>query len=71
MKKQPPRHVSVDDAQDAALAKVAKVLDHVPMPVRNVVAQLISSPLIGIVAGFLLLFGGIFLAVAWSVAPGL
>ena len=69
MKKQPPRHVSVDDKQDAALDKVANVLDHVPMPVRNVVAQLISSPLIGMVAGFLLLFGGIFLAVAWSVAP--
>jgi hypothetical protein len=61
--------VSADDMQDGALHKVANVLDHVPAPLRNMAAQLISSPLIGMVAGFLLLFGGIFLAVAWTVAP--
>lgn len=33
------------------------------------VAQILVAPLIGIIAGFLLLFGGIFLAVAWSVGP--
>ena len=33
------------------------------------VAQFLVSPLIGMIAGFLLLFGGIFLDVAWLVGP--
>lgn len=33
------------------------------------VANLAAAPLIGLFAGFLLLFGGIFLAVAWTVGP--
>ena len=33
------------------------------------IANLAVAPLIGLIAGFLLLFGGIFLAVAWTVGP--
>jgi hypothetical protein len=32
-------------------------------------AMVIAAPFIGVIAGFLLLFGGIFLAVAWQVGP--
>jgi hypothetical protein len=32
-------------------------------------AGLVVAPLIGLIAGFVLLFGGIFLAVAWTVGP--
>jgi hypothetical protein len=31
--------------------------------------QFAAAPLIGIIAGFLLLFGGVFLAIAWSTGP--
>jgi len=33
------------------------------------VAQVLIGPIIGMVGGFMLLFGGIFLAIAWSAGP--
>jgi hypothetical protein len=32
-------------------------------------AMVVAGPVIGLIAGFLLLFGGIFLAVAWQAGP--
>ena len=59
------RKVEDDDATVAA--SVERVLSHVPQPVRNLAAQIIGSPLVGLVAGFMLMFGGVFLAMAWQI----
>jgi hypothetical protein len=46
---------------------------HAASWIRNMLvgsaAQILAAPIIGMCAGFLLLFGGIFLAVAWQVGP--
>ncbi|MEO8960226.1 MAG: hypothetical protein ABI304_14950, partial [Rudaea sp.] len=34
---------------------------------RGTAAQILSAPVIGIVAGFMLLFGGIFFAICWQI----
>ncbi len=61
------------DAQVRPQATSAPVQVHAASWIRNMLVgsalQFLTAPLIGIFAGFLLLFGGIFLAVAWNSGP--
>jgi hypothetical protein len=45
------------------------ILGRVPTPIRVVIGGVLQASVLGMVAGFFLLFGGIFLAVAWSTGP--
>lgn len=58
--KKPPR--SAPDAPAAALGGLRVML-------LETAGQFAAAPLIGLIAGFLLLFGGVFLAIAWSTGP--
>ncbi|MBS0438075.1 MAG: hypothetical protein JSS33_01565 [Proteobacteria bacterium] len=45
------------------------MMDSLRATIGQGLATVVSAPLIGLIAGFMLLFGGIFLAMAWSVGP--
>ena len=57
---------AIDRAVDGALGSIVQRL---PAPVRIGLGKLLLGSFVGIIIGFLLLFGGMFLAVAWSVGP--
>ncbi|MEP6484829.1 MAG: hypothetical protein ABJB01_10290 [Rudaea sp.] len=61
---------SLDDIVDGGLNRVSKTLDRVPGPLRNIAAQWLTSPIIGLFAGGLLVFAGMFLFVAWNISIG-
>lgn len=56
-------------ARDADVPLPSGLLDNLRAAIGQGLATVISAPLIGLIAGFMLLFGGIFLAMAWSVGP--
>jgi hypothetical protein len=56
----------VDRAVDGA---VGTIVGRLPEVVRIGLGNLLLGSFLGIIIGFLLLFGGVFLAVAWSVGP--
>lgn len=58
--KEPPR--SAPDAPASALGGLRAML-------FETAGQFAAAPLIGLIAGFFLLFGGVFLAIAWSTGP--
>jgi hypothetical protein len=57
---------ALDDAVDTALFGI---LERVPAPIRMIGGGFLQASIIGLIAGFLLLFGGVFLAIAWSTGP--
>lgn len=60
------KRAALDHAIEHSLSGI---LERIPAPVRVVVAGLLQASVLGLVAGFFLLFSGIFLAVAWSTGP--
>lgn len=67
---QPPAHAIGDERPPASSLSANKTA----IPWREIVlgntASLAMRPINGLIAGFMLLFGGIFLAIAWQVGPG-
>ena len=49
--------------------KLLAFAERIPAPVRGLAVGWLQGAMLGMYAGFLLLFGGIFLAVAWSIGP--
>jgi hypothetical protein len=45
--------------------KAVRAMSRIPVPLRRLAVSLGTAPIIGMIAGFLLLAGGIFLSVAW------
>lgn len=68
MGKQVQRNVGRREAGAAADASAAATGHPLRNWILGTVGTLAAAPVIGIVAGFLLLFGGVFLGVAWQVA---
>ena len=68
MRKQVPGRVDRREAGAAAEASTAATGHPLRNWILGTVGMLAAAPVIGVVAGFLLLFGGIFLGVAWQVA---
>jgi hypothetical protein len=56
-------------AQAAGEPPPTGLVDNLRATIGQGLATFASAPLIGLIAGFMLLFGGIFLAVAWMVGP--
>lgn len=50
-------------------APVGGMMDSLRATIGQGLATVVSAPLIGLIAGFMLLFGGIFLAMAWTLGP--
>jgi hypothetical protein len=49
----------------SAADKAVHALSRIPMPLRRLAVSMGTAPIIGMLAGFLLLVGGIFLSIAW------
>lgn len=45
------------------------IVERLPGPVRSALGGMLQSSIVALLAGFMLLFGGIFLAVAWATGP--
>ena len=56
-------------SEDAGVAKPRAPTNRWRELILGNLAMVVAGPFIGMIAGFLLLFGGIFLAVAWQVGP--
>jgi len=72
VKQTSPDGASGDESDERAVDRVVgRVIDALPAPVRSAVGGMLRASIIGLVAGFLLLFGGVLLGIAWqtSVQP--
>jgi hypothetical protein len=56
-------------AHDGGPRKPTGLVDDLRAMIGQGLTTIVSAPLVGLIAGFMLLFGGIFLAVAWMVGP--
>ena len=70
MAKKRPHGKSVDEFVDDAVYRVTKPMQRAPAWLQNLLGGILAGPVIGLVAGFMLLFAGVFLILGWSVSFG-
>jgi hypothetical protein len=69
--RQPAREANQEPrASDRGIDRIiVAIIERLPDPVRIAIGGLLKASFLGLFAGFFLLFGGIFLAIAWTTGP--